>query len=56
MTSNLRHAAGSLLITEAGGKITSADGGEFDPREGTVLASNAEIHPQVLELLKAAAA
>ncbi len=49
-------AAGGLLITEAGGKITSADGGEFDPREGTVLASNAEIHPQVLELLKAASA
>ena len=49
-------AAGGLLITEAGGKITSADGGEFDPREGTVLAANAEIHPLVLELLQAASA
>jgi myo-inositol-1(or 4)-monophosphatase len=47
-------AAGGLLITEAGGKITSADGGEFDPREGTVLASNAELHPQILKLLDAA--
>ncbi len=48
-------AAGSLIVTEAGGKITSAEGELFDPREGTVLASNAELHPQILELLKAAA-
>ena len=49
-------AAGGLLITEAGGKITSADGGEFDPRLGTVLAANAELHPQILDLIQAAAA
>ncbi len=49
-------AAGALLITEAGGKITSADGGEFDPRQGTVLASNLELHPHILELLRAAQA
>jgi myo-inositol-1(or 4)-monophosphatase len=48
-------AAGSLLVTEAGGKITSSDGEPFDPRQGTALASNNELHPQVLELLKAAA-
>jgi myo-inositol-1(or 4)-monophosphatase len=48
-------AAGGLLITEAGGMITSADGAPFDPREGTALASNLELHPQILELLKAAA-
>jgi myo-inositol-1(or 4)-monophosphatase len=48
-------AAGALLVTEAGGKVTTADGGEFDVREGTVLASNLELHPQILELLKAAA-
>ena len=49
-------AAGALLITEAGGKITSADGAEFDPRLGTVLAANAELHPQILDLIQAAAA
>ena len=49
-------AAGALLITEAGGRITSADGGDFDPREGTVLAANLELHPQILELLKTASA
>jgi myo-inositol-1(or 4)-monophosphatase len=49
-------AAGGLMIAEAGGKITSADGEEFDPRQGTALASNLDLHPQILELLKAAAA
>ena len=47
-------AAGGLMITEAGGRITSADGADFDPREGTALASNLELHPQILELLNAA--
>ena len=47
-------AAGGLLITEAGGKISSADGAEFDPHQGTVLASNQELHGQILELLAAA--
>ena len=42
------------LITEAGGRITSADGADFDLREGTALASNLELHPQILELLNAA--
>jgi len=48
-------AAGALLVTEAGGKVTTADGSDFDPREGTVLAANQELHPQILALLKAAA-
>ncbi len=47
-------AAGGLMITEAGGKITSADGGDFNPHEGTVLASNLDLHPQILDLLNAA--
>ena len=48
-------AAGALLITEAGGKITDADGETFRPDGGSVLASNLEMHPLVLERLKAAA-
>ncbi len=32
------------------------DGAEFDPHQGTVLASNQELHPQILELLNAAKA
>ena len=48
-------AAGGLMITEAGGKVTSADGGDFSPHEGTVLAANLDLHPHILELLDAAA-
>ena len=47
-------AAGTLLVTEAGGKVTNADGEETALLDGTVLASNLELHPQVLGLIKAA--
>ncbi len=47
-------ASGVLLITEAGGKVTAADGADVDIRQGSILAANLELHPQVLELLKAA--
>lgn len=47
-------AAGRLMVTEAGGKVTSVEGGEFGLDEGSVLASNLELHPLVLERLKAA--
>jgi myo-inositol-1(or 4)-monophosphatase len=47
-------AAGTLLVTEAGGKVTNADGAETALLDGTVLASNLELHPQVLSLIKAA--
>jgi myo-inositol-1(or 4)-monophosphatase len=43
------------MITESGGMVTSADG-EADPlTAGSVLASNLELHPVVLERLRAAA-
>ncbi len=48
-------AAGLLLVTEAGGKVTDADGGEDVLRTGSVCASNLELHPLVLERLRAAA-
>jgi myo-inositol-1(or 4)-monophosphatase len=47
-------AAGSLLITEAGGTLTAADGSPFTLAGGTVLCANADLHPRVLERLKAA--
>jgi myo-inositol-1(or 4)-monophosphatase len=49
-------AAGLLMITEAGGMATSADGPEGDPlTSGSVLAANLELHPVILERLRAAA-
>ena len=47
-------AAGVLLVAEAGGSVTSLDGGPVDIRAGSICASNAELLPQILELLKAA--
>jgi myo-inositol-1(or 4)-monophosphatase len=47
-------AAGSLMILESGGTISSAAGERFDVREGTVCCANLEIHPQMIERLKAA--
>ncbi len=47
-------AAGMLLVTEAGGKVTDADGGEDVLGTGSVIAANLELHPQVLSRLTAA--
>ena len=48
-------AAGLLLVTEAGGKVTTVDG-EGDPLQaGGVIASNLDLHPLILERLRAAA-
>ena len=47
-------AAGLLLVTEAGGKVTDADGGEAMQTAGSICAGNLEIHPLLLERLKAA--
>src|SRR5579875_771451 len=46
-------AAGVLLVLEAGGKVTLAGGGDFALEEGSILAANLELHPLVLERLKA---
>jgi len=48
-------AAGTLLVTEAGGKVTDADGGDAVLTKGAVCAGNLDIHPLVLDRLKAAA-
>ena len=48
-------AAGILLVTEAGGKVTTAEGGSDVLGERTVCAANLEMHPVILERLRAAA-
>ncbi len=48
-------AAGILMVTEAGGKVTNADGGEAVPEDGTICAANPDLHGQVVARLKAAA-
>ena len=48
-------AAGMLLVSEAGGKVTDLEGGDNPVDAGTILAANLDLHPLVLERLKAAA-
>jgi myo-inositol-1(or 4)-monophosphatase len=47
-------AAGVLLVTEAGGKVTDADGGDDVLTKGSVVAGNLDIHPLLLGRLTAA--
>jgi myo-inositol-1(or 4)-monophosphatase len=44
-------AAGCLIVTEAGGKITTFDGGEYDLYSPNILASNGGLHEELLEKL-----
>ncbi len=44
-------AAGCLLVTEAGGRVTGYDGGPFTPRDRDVVATNGPLHPAVLAVL-----
>ncbi len=48
-------AAGILMVTEAGGVVTDADGGADPLATGSVCAANLDLHPKLLERLKAAA-
>ncbi len=45
-------AAGTVLVKEAGGKITTYTGEPYDPFKNTVLASNGLLHDELVELLK----
>jgi myo-inositol-1(or 4)-monophosphatase len=47
-------AAGSLLIEEAGGRLSNFSGGVFDIYEPEVLASNSLVHMEMLEIIKRA--
>ena len=44
-------AAGQLIVTEAGGKVTLLDGKPFDIYQKTVVATNSKIHKELLTLL-----
>jgi len=48
-------AAGLLLVTEAGGKVTDIDGGDDPIAAKSILAANLDMHPLILEKLQAAA-
>ncbi len=47
-------AAGELLITEAGGRVTNFDGGPHDLYGPQLLASNGLIHSQMVDILQSA--
>jgi myo-inositol-1(or 4)-monophosphatase len=47
-------AAGTLLVTEAGGRVTNVEGEEDILGSGTICAGNLEVHPLILERIKAA--
>lgn len=44
-------AAGALLVEEAGGRVTNWSGGAFRARHHQVVAANAEIHAQMLDVI-----
>jgi myo-inositol-1(or 4)-monophosphatase len=46
-------AAGALIVVEAGGTVTNATGGPFDPHRGEAVATNGAIHEELIgELAK----
>jgi myo-inositol-1(or 4)-monophosphatase len=47
-------AAGILMVTEAGGQVSDADGAADPLATGSICAANLDLHPRLLERLKAA--
>jgi len=45
-------AAGTLLIEEAGGRVTDFDGGRDFLRSGNIVAATETLHPRLLELVR----
>jgi len=45
-------AAGALIVTEAGGRVTNFSGGPFSNYKPEVVASNSLIHDRMLQVLK----
>lgn len=48
-------AAGALIVTEAGGRVTSVDGSSAYMDSGEILATNGRLHRRTLELLRSSA-
>ena len=44
-------AAGTLIVREAGGRVTSPEGTDFDLNSGHVLASNSLVHDEIVSVL-----
>ena len=47
-------AAGFLIVSEAGGKVSHLDGKKFSPKNKTILASSPQLHLDMLELIQKA--
>jgi myo-inositol-1(or 4)-monophosphatase len=45
-------AAGALIVTEAGGRVTGMDGSAFDPVAAHLVASNGHVHEQMLAVIR----
>jgi myo-inositol-1(or 4)-monophosphatase len=45
-------AAGALIVTEAGGRVTGMDGSPFDPVAAHLVASNGHVHDQMLDVIR----
>jgi myo-inositol-1(or 4)-monophosphatase len=45
-------AAGSLIITEAGGRVDGIDGSPFSVGAGSIIASNGLVHDELREALR----
>jgi myo-inositol-1(or 4)-monophosphatase len=45
-------AAGALIVTEAGGRMTGMDGSPFDPGAGHLVASNGLVHEAILGVIR----
>jgi myo-inositol-1(or 4)-monophosphatase len=46
------YAGGVLLVTEAGGKVSNVEGGEYDLAQENILVSNGLLHEQMLEVIR----
>jgi myo-inositol-1(or 4)-monophosphatase len=45
-------AGGALMVTEAGGRVTGMTGAPYSSRGGSVLATNASIHEEMLDTIR----
>lgn len=45
-------AAGALIATEAGGRVTGMDGSPFDPAAAHLVASNGHVHEAMLDVIR----
>jgi len=45
-------AAGALIVTEAGGRVTGMDGSEFSSAAGHLIASNGGVHDEMLRVIR----